>query len=279
MKMNFSIPVAALFVGAALGYCFAPGGGGKDGAADAAAEKPSAKVVRVGLSDKGSVDALRSRVKELEAKLRELEGRGAAPDGGAGAASERRVDEGGGRRRGGHRNPGEWLENLKRENPGRYAEVTNNMARMRMRRAERAQSQMDFLASWNDSAMTPAALEVHERLQALLAKREELMRSFDEAMSGDGAAASEEDRRAAEREMHETMREIRELNREERTNLIRQTAEAYGFTGEDVDEIADTIGEIISATEGGMHGAPPPGGRGGPGGGGMRGGGGPGGGR
>jgi hypothetical protein len=40
-----------------------------------------------------------------------------------------------------------------------------------------------------------------------------------------------------------------ELNAAERENLIKKTAEAVGFTGEDVGEIAGTIMKVIEATE------------------------------
>jgi len=274
MKMNFAIPAVALIAGAAIGYCCAPGGGE---AAAPAPEKGDTKVVKVGLSDKASVEAMRARIKELEGLLAE---RGNdlfdAPD--EQPRAERVAGDGEGRRRREGRrgrNQQDWLENMKRDDPERYNQVTNQMANFRRMRQAHAQSRMEFLSSVDTTSMSAAARETHERLQELLARRDELMNRMDSDMMGPGAEGqemTEEERHEMGRTMWEATHEINELNRQERENLIKQTAEALGFQGEEVGEIASTIKAIIDSTEPGFGG---PGGRGpgGPGGpGGRRGG-------
>lgn len=265
MKMNFTVPVAALIAGAAIGYCCAPRGAAPESAPE---PKGEAKVVKVGLSDKASVDAMRARIKELERQLAER-GNDLFDDPGEPAeervAREERPRRGEGRRA---RGPGEWLENLKRDNPERYTQVTNDMANFRRMRQAHAQSRLEFLASVDTSRMSEAERATHERLQTLLAQREELMDKMDSAVSGN--SVTEEEQREMGRTMWEATGEIMELNRQERENLIKQTAEALGFEGEDVGEIADTIKAIIETTEsgfGGFGGRGPGGGGRGPGGG------------
>ncbi len=260
-KMTTYFPVAiALIAGAGLGYCLAPSAPAPAAPQEQKAEAP--RRVRGGDDSSGERSAnraLRARVKELEEMLAK---QGIEVEKMKEEESERRE-----RRERPRFDPRAEMERMQKENPERYAQMTNGMAQFRRRRLERAQSKMDFLASVDTSMMSPEARKVHADLQDMIEKREAIedkMRNFLDM--------SEEERRATFDEMRETDGKIRELNRAERENLLAQTAQALGFQGDDATEIVETVKGIYEATENGGWGGP--GGPGGPGGGrGNRGGG------
>ena len=72
---------------------------------------------------------------------------------------------------------------------------------------------------------------------------------------------SDEERAELFGEMRENGRAMRRLNQAERDNLLAQTAEAVGLSGDDATELTETIKDIFEATEDsfGMRGGPPPG--------------------
>lgn len=255
MQMNFSIPVIALIAGTAIGYCVAPGGapaGDEAGGDDPVARK---SITSVDPASSGLIAELRAKIKELQA---ELEEKNSIAD--AFAASEK-IDEKGGEERGRRefRSPREFIEEMKKNDPERYAQMTNHMAQFRQRRLERAQSRLDFLASIDMSQLGDEAQATHLRLQELIAKREDVEANLH------SEDISDEDREAAFREMVEMEREMRELNRQERDNLIAETVRELGYNGEDATAVVDTLKEIISATGNGGWMGPGPGGPGGPG--------------
>lgn len=247
---NFSPVVISLLAGAAIGFCFAPSAG----APKAAPEKTSPKMVKAESRPDEAAEkemrVLRSRIKELEDMLAKQ-----------GVEVEEMKEESSRRER--RDRPRDFradMERLKKEEPERYAQITNSMAQFRRHRLERAQSKIDFLSSIDTSRMSPAMLKVHSDLQDMIEKREaveEKMRGFMDM--------TEEERREAFQEIGEIDGRIRELNRAERDNLLVQTAEALGFQGDDAAEIIDTVKSIYEATDSGW-------GFGGPGGPGRRGG-------
>ena len=253
MKLrNFSPIVISLLVGAALGYCLGPA------SSPAPAPEPEQKSEseqakqpdRGDRGDRAANRALRARIKELEDMLAKQ-----------GIEVEKMKEESSRRER--RDRPRDFradMERLKKEEPERYAQITNSMAQFRRHRLERAQSKIDFLSSIDTSRMSPAMLKVHSDLQDMIEKREaveEKMRGFMDM--------TEEERREAFQEIGEIDGKIRELSRAERDNLLVQTAEALGFQGDDAAEIIDTVKSIYEATDSGW-------GWGGPGGGGRRGG-------
>ncbi|MBQ2625269.1 MAG: hypothetical protein IJG18_09275 [Kiritimatiellae bacterium] len=254
MKLrNFSPIVISLLVGAALGYCLGP----LSSPAPAPEPEQKAEPEQVKQTDqrdhgdRAANRALRARIKELEDMLAKQ-----------GVEVEKMKEEETARR---DRGPRNWdfradMERLKKEEPERYAQITNSMAQFRQRRLERAQSKIDFLSSVDTSRMSPAMLKVHSELQDMIEKREAVEEKMREFMD-----MTEEERREAFREIGEIDGKIRELNRAERDNLLVQTAEALGFQGDDAAEIIDTVKSIYEATDSGW-------GWGGPGGGGRRGG-------
>ena len=247
---NFSPVVISLLAGAAIGFCFAPSAG----APKTAPEKTSPKMVKAESRPDEAAEkemrVLRSRIKELEDMLAKQ-----------GVEVEEMKEESSRRER--RDRPRDFradMERIRKEEPERYAQITNSMAQFRRHRLERAQSKIDFLSSIDTSRMSPAMLKVHSDLQDMIEKREaveEKMRGFMDM--------TEEERREAFQEIGEIDGRIRELNRAERDNLLVQTAEALGFQGDDAAGIIDTGKSIYEATDSGW-------GFGGPGGPGRRGG-------
>ena len=243
---NFSPVVISLLAGAAIGFCFAPSAG----APKTAPEKTSPKMVKAESRPDEAAEkemrVLRSRIKELAKQGVEVE--------------EMKEESSRRERRDRPRDFRADMERIRKEEPERYAQITNSMAQFRRHRLERAQSKIDFLSSIDTSRMSPAMLKVHSDLQDMIEKREaveEKMRGFMDM--------TEEERREAFQEIGEIDGRIRELNRAERDNLLAQTAEALGFQGDDAAEIIDTVKSIYEATDSGW-------GFGGPGGPGRRGG-------
>lgn len=226
---------AALFTGVAIGYFVK-----SDASASAPAEtRRPAKTV---IADEGSdatVAALRARVAELEKRLRAS----AAETAPARTAEVAAVAQPARPR------PQEsWrdrIEQMKKNDPARYAQMTNRFAQFRRRRLEHAQSRIDFLSSVDTSRMSASARKTHEALQDMIEKREELEQRMHNMLD-----LSDEERRNLWDEVRRTDREMNELNRQARDNLLEQTAGDLGFEGDDAKTIRETINGIIEATEG-----------------------------
>ena len=229
---------AALLAGVAIGYIAKP-------------ERPYAPVdeddeaVAALFSDRGdeaSVAALRARVSELEAML--AGGVEASP-------AEQKVgeEEPTPRRRGRRRGPPSAAEmrerfaQMEKEDPVRFAQMTNHFAQMRQHRVDRAQARLDFLASVDATRMSESARKTHESLQALIARREEIESQMFDPEIGD------EERREIFREMRETDGALRELSMVERDNLISQVGESLGLGAEESSEMNATIMDILDATD------------------------------
>ena len=248
---------AALLSGVAIGY-FA-----KPDPVEADHRERQEAAVKALFSDKGdeaSLAALRARIADLERRLAE---RGEAN---ASERTESKVESAGDRpaeaarpERRGPPTAAEMRERMARfekEDPQRFAQMTNHFAQMRMRRQERAAMKIDFLSSIDTSGMDESARQTHEALQGLIARREELEEQMHDL------DLSDEERAAAFEEMRRNDRAMRELNRVERDNLLAQTSAALGLSGEDAVELTETIKDIIEATEGSFgrgRGGPPPG--------------------
>ena len=160
------------------------------------------------------------------------------------------------------------FEEMRENDPERYAQITNNMARWQAHRQERLQNQFDILASADTTHMTKEQRKVHETYQDLLLRQEELR----EMMNPNNANISDEQREAAFGEMREIGHQLHDLQRTERDTLLTQTANSLGLRGQQAQEVVSAIKAVYEATSGGHHGGPPGGGPGGPGGRGGRGG-------
>lgn len=255
MKLNFSVPVIALIAGAAIGFCLKPSQPAETTAAETSATKTQAAAQIADASGDAGVEAMRSRIKELEAMLAAAASQNAEKP--EPAAQE--GDEPGRHGRRERFNPREMMERLKTEDPERYAQMTNRMARFRQHRTEMAQSKLDFLASIDLSSQGEEAQATHSKLQSMIAKREEL----EEKLHSEDI--SDEERDAAMQQIFSMEREMRHLYREERSNLLSEVVQELGFSGDDAADITATLSDIIEATSSHFgHGGP-----GGPGGGGR----------
>lgn len=146
--------------------------------------------------------------------------------------------------------PREMMENLRKSDPAKYANIQKHVAEMRRRHQARTRSTLEFLGAVDASGMSEAERTNHERLQELLAQRgnlPEITMDMDEA-----------DMREAWRQRHELDRAIREANAAERRTLLAQTAKALGLEGDEATVLTEAIGEIVSATDSGRGGPPGP---------------------
>ena len=159
MKMNFTIPVAALIAGAALGYCLAPSRTPAEPEGKPAAETPRRKL----LPDAGAEEqlkALRSRIKDLEKALAESQQQTSEQ------VQENRNE--GNRRRGQGWSGPDWkgmrerLEQWKKENPEEFARMEKRRQEIVQERAKRAQTKIDFFSSIDTSRMSKSDREFPE---------------------------------------------------------------------------------------------------------------------
>jgi len=242
---------AALFAGVAIGYFARPS------ETDVSAED-TAYVSKKCVSDKGGDSnerVLRRRIAELERLLAKKGTNSETAISNAVAEAVKNASPFGPPRG----NPREWMENLKKTDPARFAQMTNRFAQWRQRRAERARNTIDFLSSIDTSHMSASAKKTHDELQELIAKREELEELIHQE------DLTEDQRHQLMEQMRETDQAVRKLKGEERTNLIEETARNLGFEGDAVQEISTTLQEVIEATDSGRggFGTPPGGGPGG----------------
>ena len=249
---------AALLAGVAIGF-FAGN--------PASAEKPKpdeaeGAVAPKAISDQGeaaTVKALRKRIAELEGLLAAKDEKGEVAVAAVEAVRERSPEPP-------RMNWRERMEEMKKNDPERYAETTNRFSQWRRDQAARARDKIDFLSSIDTSRMSAEAKKTHVALQNLIARRDDL-----EAQLHD-PDLSDEDRGNVMRELWESHHELSRLNAEERKILIDETAKGLGFAGEDATALSATIQDVIEATDSGWgggrhHGGPRgPRGAGGPGG-------------
>lgn len=248
----------ALLSGVAIGYFVKnePVAAEKSAKAEERAKKPVAD-----RGEEASVKALRARIAELEGQLAEREETVAISNVVAEAAQARPPESP-------RQSWRERMDEMKKNAPERYAEMTNRFARWRRDQSERARNKIDFLSSIDTTQMSAEAKKTHAALQNLIARREELSALLHQE------DLSDEERGQVMRKLGESHHEMMRLNAEERRNLFAETARNLGFEGEEANEFSATIQAVIEATDGGWGGGHHGGGRHG---GGPRGAGGPGG--
>ena len=226
-----------------LGFAFA---GARERAERPVTPEPAAKSAGAGkIPDVGaeaSLVALRERVRELEAALAAAQRASTAAVATAGVA----VGEGERRRDGGAWDFRAGMERLKAENPERFNEITNRVAQFRRMREERSRTRLGFLDSVDTSRMGAEERAGHERLRALVARQEELEEKMHDLALGN------DERRELMGEMWKNGAEMRELEHSEREMLMRQLAGNLGFEGEDAEALAETVQDIVQATESGF---------------------------
>ena len=242
---------AALLAGVAIGYFV------KDEPIPAEEPKVEAKAKKP-VADKGdeaTVKALRHRITELERLLADKEDKSeiAISNAVAEAAKVRPPEPPRGNWR-------ERMEEMKKNEPERYTQMTNRFAQWRRDRAAQARDKIDFLSSIDTSRMSAGAKKTHNALQDLIARREDLEQQLHQE------DLSDEERGKLMGELHSTHHELMRLNGEERKNLFDETAKGLGFTGAEAKEFTATIQEVIEATDSGWGGRRHGGGPRGPGG-------------
>ena len=240
-KKTIISAIMALAAGVAIGYLAAP----KSAPEPTKPERPSrrAQTHVVDADQKAGMAAMRQRIRDLERRLAAATASATAQTNAAAKPpqSEERVGFGPPR-------PEEWrarMEAMRQNDPERYTQMTNNMARWRSRMAAATQDRMAFFASLDTSTLTPKQRETHERLQELLARREELFKAMD--VSND--SITDEQRGAAHQEMRQIMGQLQSLEREERDMLLNQAARNLGCSGAMAKELVDTIKTIYDATQ------------------------------
>lgn len=235
--------VVVLMVGTCVGFCMGVTRSGGDGEPKQAENAVHERRPPADKGEAASVKALRSRIAELERRL-------AAAAEGAAATNEvaAAVRDEPGPGRGG---PRDWMENLRKNDPESYVQTTNRIAQFRLRRLERQQRNLDFLASVDTSRMSASAKKTHAALQDAIARREEI----EERLHQEGLSDE------IMEEMMAADRELRSLRAAERKNLFLATANSLGFEGEDAKEIVNTLKEVVDSTENSWRTmGPPPGG-------------------
>lgn len=250
---SLGLAAGTLIIGVVVGHWLWPVAGDGPAASEAPKEKVSKSVPDAG--EAASLKALRARIRELERQLAERPAAAVAP-------TNRPPEMAGGPFGDGRRMSfRERMEELKKTDPARYANITNHMTQWRLRRSAQQRAKLDYLSSIDTSHMGSGAKKVHDELQDLIARREEL----EQRLHDDGI--SEDERHSVMEQLRSTHHQLRSLNEQERGNLITETAKVLGFEGEDAKEISATVKDIIEATDSGF-GMPPPGGPrgGGPGG-------------
>ena len=241
-----AVAATALAAGAAIGWFAKPASAS---AADVSGETAkSRKIAEPPATD--SEKALRARIKELELALARKNAKHEAVP--ALKTREETVPRHGINRRDGDKGILGAVERMKKEDPERYSRMTNRVETFRRMRAERNVRKLAFLSSIDTSGMSADAKAVHERLQESMAARESIENRLHSMEN-----PSESEMRGLFEQMHEADREVRELSMQERENLLRQTTDALGFSGDDAEQIISTVKEIFDSTENGFDGMRP----------------------
>lgn len=148
----------------------------------------------------------------------------------------------------------ERMEQMRRENPEQYQQMTNNMARWRQAGYDRAVGRLDTLASVDVSGWSQEAQATHQEYQGLLARREELFEMLRPENE------DEESRQAAHDELRQVFGRLNQLAGAERDNLLVETANGFGLKGKDRKELVETVKAVFDVTSdwgghgGGRHG-------------------------
>ncbi len=241
-KKTISISLVMLAIGVAIGYFVAPTPKANN-APSATEPKRRAKAHVSDVGEQARVESLRRRIRELERRLADTAASAMTLTNSASSSTNRPAARGFG-----PPSPGEWrarMEEMKVNDPARYAQMTNRMAQWRSRSIANTQDRLDFFASLDTSTMTPRQRENHEKLQNLLVRREELMQSMDI----NNADISDADREKAFHEMHELRGQIHSLENAERDMLLNQAARNLGCRKDEARELVDTIKNIYQATQ------------------------------
>jgi len=135
----------------------------------------------------------------------------------------------------------ERMEQLKKENPERYAEMQKRREEFRQNMEQREQDRANFLTAVDEKNMTAAQRENHEKLLATTARIDELRAQMDQTENGEA-------RDKLRQEMGETMASLGDLYGAERRYLLEEAGRAVGYQGSQASDFADQMQGIIDNT-------------------------------
>lgn len=136
----------------------------------------------------------------------------------------------------------ETLMRMRDEDPKQFTHTTNRIVRMGKWKKQQAERRLAYLNTLDTSKMTEDEKLVHDELvecQRSLADLSEISKVWDRP------AEVEDARSAEERLINDN---IVRLYQSEAKTIIRLKAAEMGFTGDDSEEIADTIAGLLKAT-------------------------------
>lgn len=137
------------------------------------------------------------------------------------------------------------MEEIRKNDPQRYAQMTNRFARMHSRNRARVMNQLSILGNVDMSRLSNAEREVHDQYQEAVARREELR----EMLNPQNEDVTEEQRRELFKEMRELDELTRKLAESERNTLLTQTVRDLGASESEANEFVETISAIYEATQ------------------------------
>ena len=122
-----------------------------------------------------------------------------------------------------------------------FIAATNALSGLRAKLAERAKGRMEYLAAVDVSHMGKAERENHAKFLKLLQRREAVMAKMKGGLP---------DAKSLE-EMVTLDMEMRPVAQAERSALVREVAREFGFAGDDVEVLHDTLDAVFDCTAGG----------------------------
>ena len=138
----------------------------------------------------------------------------------------------------------ERLEQLKREDPERYAEMEKRRREFQENMRQALDRRDDFLGAIDLSLLTPEQQEMHARFVDALAAQQAAIDTLN-ARAEAGEAPTEEARRA----MREAMRQVRGLQGAERDALLSAVAVSMGLSeGEETEAFIGVVKEVYDST-------------------------------
>lgn len=140
--------------------------------------------------------------------------------------------------------PRERLEQLKREDPERYAEMEKRRREFQENMRQALDRRDDFLGAIDLSLLTPEQQEMHARFVDALDAQQAAIDALNARMEA-GEAPTEEERRA----MREAMRQVRGLQDAERDALLSAVAVSMGLSeGEETEAFIGVVKEVYDST-------------------------------
>ena len=140
------------------------------------------------------------------------------------------------------RDPRQWMERLKEENPEKYRQVQNRISEAGRRATDTLARQSAFMLNLDPELMSEEQRSAHEELTALY---EQTWNIMSELFDQENPRAGRETWMA----LGGTMREMKPLLEVQRTALLQDLGRQMGFTTGEADELQQIIDEIYRMTD------------------------------